>query len=60
MAIPPRLIITASKVLCHLSQLDKGLLYALPHFPNQHFTACNWLHVPAFPRSDIPIYSSCP
>ena len=52
-------ISTASTVLCHLSQLDKGLLYAM-RFPIQHLIACNWLRVPAFPRSNIPICTYLP
>ena len=49
-------LFTASQVPCHYSHWDKEwLLPSHEGISIQHFTGCNCLRVPSFPRSDIPI-----
>ena len=49
-------LFTASQVPCHYSHWDKEwLLPSHESISIQHFTGCNCLRVPSFPRSDIPI-----
>ena len=49
-------LFTASQVPRHYSHWDKEwLLPSHEGISIQHFTGCNCLRVPSFPRSDIPI-----
>ena len=50
-------IVTAYIFINNFKNLRK--IYAM-RFPIQHLIACNWLRVPAFPRSNIPICTYLP